>query len=69
MAETNLPNPQQVECPRCRMRRSLTLHRIMASDAQECPRCWDKDGVEVPMAIYPSMLGPRTVNGFPGSRD
>jgi hypothetical protein len=69
VAETNLPNPQQVECPRCRMRRSLALHRIMASDAQECPRCWGKDGVEVPMAIYPSMLGPRTAGRYFGGMD
>ena len=53
MAEKIRSRGQQVECPRCGMRRSLTLHRIMASDAQECPRCWGKDGVEVPMAIYP----------------
>jgi hypothetical protein len=69
MAETNFPNPQQVECPRCRTRRSLSLHRIMASDAQECPRCWSKDGVEVPMAIYPSMLDPHVVNRLSGGTD
>jgi DNA-directed RNA polymerase subunit RPC12/RpoP len=48
---------QQVECPRCGKRRSLKLHLIVASDAQECPRCWYKDGVEVPMALYPSGSG------------
>ena len=50
---------QQVECPRCGKRRNLKLHLIVSSDAQECPRCWHKDGVEVPMALYPPGSGRR----------
>ncbi len=45
----------------------------MASDAQECPKCWGEDGVEVPMAIYPSSrrteqwtLDQNVVDGFYG---
>jgi hypothetical protein len=58
---------EQVECPRCGMRRGLTLHRIMASDAQECPRCWGKDGVEVPMAIYPPRWQGHKAEGLAGA--
>ena len=48
--------PRQLECPRCRMRRSLTL-QLIAAGAPTCPRCWGKDGVEVPMASYPPGAG------------
>jgi hypothetical protein len=44
---------QDVECPRCGMRRGLMLHRVTSSDAQECPKCWEEDGVVIPMAFYP----------------
>jgi hypothetical protein len=61
-----------VQCPRCHMRRSLALHQIVTTDAQECPRCWDRDEVEVPMAIYPprwkadQTLDQRVVNELNG---
>jgi hypothetical protein len=75
MADKHVSHPQQVACPRCGMRRNLALHRIMATDAQECPRCWDRDAVEIPMAIYPPDVEPgpvldqRTVNYLEGVRD
>lgn len=41
-----------VHCPRCRLRLNATLHSITSTDAQECPRCWGRDRIEVPMAFY-----------------
>ena len=49
---TTARTDQQVECPRCGLHRSLFIHRITSSDAQECPRCLDKDGVEVRMDAH-----------------
>jgi hypothetical protein len=68
MADRHVAHPHQVACPRCGMRRSLALHRVMSYGAQKCPWCWAKDRVEVPMAIYPphreigSMLERRIVD-------
>jgi len=53
MADDHVAHPHQVACPRCGVRRSLALHRIMSDGAQRCPWCWATDRVEVPMAIYP----------------
>jgi hypothetical protein len=68
MADKHVSHPHQVVCPRCGMRRSLSLHRVMSDGARGCPWCWVKDRIEVPMVTYPphreigSMLEQRVVS-------
>ena len=75
MADRHVSHPEEVMCPRCGMRRNLALHQVMTTDAQECPSCWEKDMVVIPMAIYPPHFEPgprldqRIVNYLHGTRD
>lgn len=48
---------EQVECPRCSLQLNLVLHAITTTDAQQCPRCWQLDRIEIPMGIYPPGRG------------
>jgi hypothetical protein len=40
----------QVRCIRCAHVMNATLHRIVSTDALECPRC-ERHGVTIPMCI------------------
>jgi hypothetical protein len=47
---------------------SVTLHQIMSTDEQACPRCQASDGVTMPMVLMPETDGDaeRRVSPSPG---